>query len=335
MTTSASLTWEALEEKAATVSGPTERLYTALGVSAVGVRAAYLPGKGTRELLVEVPTGWSAEPVLPEWRGLEYAVIDLSLAPRRDARHLRLASASTDHHDVFGLLADDLVASLEGVTSAPLRVEALERCLLRWRRFFDRTGPEGLTSGQQQGLFAELVWLQHLLEAGVRPERVVASWKGAERGYHDFDLEGEVVEVKSTRTKEPRGVTVNNERQLDDRGLQSLHLYVLSLHEVDGGGESLPERVSAVRSALSAAPAALAALEHALVSAGYLDRDAARYTARRLIRHEDLYRVSEGFPRIVGVPPGVGGLQYRVTLGSCEPFRADPAALLSRLAESQ
>ena len=128
-------------------------------------------------------------------------------------------------------------------------------------------------------------------------------------------------------------MTINNERQLDDRGLKSLHLFVLGIHEVEGGGVSLPERVEAVRAELANTPGVQVALRHGLISAGYLDRDEGRYVQRWTIKFEDLYQVVEGFPRIVAVPPGVGELRYRVMLGSCVSYRVDQDDYLARLLE--
>ena len=252
--------WLELEREAAQLRLPSERLYRALGDSAIGIRAGYIPSLEMLELLIEVPCDWSGESVIPEWRGMGHEVVILHLPPRVEAHHLRLFLVSPEHQEVFMAVCEDLVAALEGITEPVQRVREIEICLLRWRRFFERSGLEGLSVEMQQGLFAELTWLLRLIEADVDPSKAVAAWKGCERGYYDFDLAGRVIEVKSTRTKEPKSVTISNERQLDDRGLKSLHLYALVIHEAEGSGITLPERVECLRSALAQAPAALASL---------------------------------------------------------------------------
>lgn len=231
------------------------------------------------------------------------------------------------------IVCEDLVSTLEGVTEATQRVWNLEVGLLRWRRFFERTGPDGLSAEMQQGLFAELVCLQRLLKAGVDPLKVVTAWKGCERRDYDFDLGGHVIEVKSTRGKEPKSVAISSERQLDDRDLQSLHLYVLTVHEVENGGLTLPEQVESVRQSLINEPVVLADFQDRLVSTGYLDRDAGNYTRHLIVKAEDLYRVGEGFPRITSVPSGVGDMHYCVILAVCEPYRANLDNHLMRLVE--
>lgn len=315
--------WKLLEREATQQPHSAERVYRALGASAVGVRAGYLPASRVLELLIEVPGDWPSEPMMPAWRGMGHEVVALALPPRISAQHLRLFSVGSEYHDVFILVCDDLVEALEGVSDVVMRMDEIENWLVRWRSFFERSGMQGLSAAQQQGLFAELTWLHHLLQANISPVHAVTAWKGCERAYHDFDLEGRVIEVKCTRTKEPRSVFINNERQLDNNGLKSLHLFVVSVHEIADGGITLPDMVETVRASLRGSNEALVRYRNGLTSAGYLERDAKRYTQQRIVKAEDLFEVVEGFPRITRVPPGIGDVSYRLFLGSCEPHRAE------------
>lgn len=325
--------WQDLEREGQRRVFPAERLYRALGADAIGIRASYLPGQNILELLIEVPRGWAGDSVIPQWRGMGHEVLNLELPPRKEARHLRLFLVSAEHRKVFLMVCEDLVAAIEGITDASFRVREIEICLLRWKLFFEKHGQEGLSIEMQQGLFAELMWLKRLLDADADPLKAVMAWKGCTRGYHDFEYNGKVVEVKSSRTKEPRNVTVNNERQLDDTGLRSLHLYVLSVHMVDNGGMTLPELTGSVKAGLTGAPSALTEFRNKLVNAGYLDIDADRYTTQLIIKSEDFYQVIEGFPRITSVPLGVGDLRYKVFLSACESFRVDLKDYLAELTE--
>lgn len=325
--------WAELEKEAERTSVPAQRLYRALGDTATGIRAAYLPHQQMLELLIEVPSGWSGEKVLPQWRGMGHELLALYLPPREDAIQLRLFLENPEHRDIFLLVCEDLVAALEGIKDAAQRVIRIEASLMRWKKFFERSGAEGLPTGTQQGLFAELMWLKHILEAGIDAFRAVSAWKGCERAYHDYDFNGHVVEVKSTKTKEPRSVVISNERQLDDRGLSSLYLYTLSINQADGGGITLPEQVEYLRNLLGKEAIALSEFRGKLISAGYLDRDAWRYKHHYIVMAEDLFKVIDGFPRIIKIPAGVGDIRYRVLLSSCEPFREDFNEYLSGLME--
>ena len=313
--------WNELERESKGLVETGGRLFRALGASAVGIRAGYLPEKDVLELLIEVSSSWSGDKVIPAWRGMGHEILDLALPPRENALHLRLFLVDQEHREIFMMVCDDLVTALEGISRPAPRVKGIEACLLRWRRFFERSGTDGLGLDMQQGLFVELTWLGGLLKAGIEPVEAVASWKGCERNYHDFDLKGRVVEVKSTRTKEPLSVLISNERQLDDHGLKSLHLHAVAVHVADGGGATLPDKVESLRSALAESPTASNFFCGKLLSAGYLDHHASLYTKHFIIKGENLYRVADGFPRITSVPPGVGSLSYRVLLSACEASR--------------
>jgi hypothetical protein len=189
--------------------------------------------------------------------------------------------------------------------------------------FFERHGQEGLSSEEQIGLYGELWWLQRMIQAGMEFVAAVNSWKGCRRNYHDFETNGHAVEVKTTITKEPRKVQINNERQLDDRGLNSLHLFVLTLAKSSAGGETLPGLVQSLRSILSEKPVAYT-FEHSLREAGYLDIHTHLYNnSSYTVIKEELFHVSEGFPRITDVPQGLGDLHYTVVLSACGHFNYD------------
>ena len=151
----------------------------------------------------------------------------------------------------------------------------------------------------------------------------VDSWKGCERGYHDYDTNGNVVEIKTTLSKEPRKVQISNERQLDERGLISLHLLVLTLVQAQMGGESLPVIIAILRRSLLGDVSSLRRFEHSLHEAGYLEIHAHLYDATYTVRNEDFFKVKEGFPRITEVPQGLGDLKYSLLIGACVSHTAD------------
>jgi hypothetical protein len=321
-------------EKGSCHSPQVARVYRAVGKSALGVRASYVPDTGTVELLVEVPSEWSSNEVVPEWAGMGHELLELVLQPRTAARQLRLFLKSTEHRPIFSAVCDDIVRSLESASNADQRARQVTACLVRWRRFFDRVGTEGLTWEMQQGLFAELVWFAKALDAQMHPHAVLDAWKGCERDYHDFDFRGQAIEVKSTRAKEPQSVVVNNERQLDDRGLRSLHLLVIGLQSVEGGGRTLPELITQIGEMFQSDPLAQVRFEDCLVAAGYHAQHADKYTSRWIVTSERLFQVVEGFPRIIDLPPGVGEIRYRVVVGACEKFKINSGDYVSNLKRS-
>jgi len=253
---------------------------------------------------------------------MTFDIIQLDL-PVPDTYHICLRMQHSEYKEVFLSVCSDLARELQSVESVSKRKQALIEFLDRWSRFFERHGLQGLSSERQRGLFGELWWLRRLLDKGIDHHEVVHSWKGCERGYHDFDVQGKVVEVKTTLSKEPVKVIISNERQLDNRGLVSLHLLTLSLAQAQGGGESLPGIVSSVRKILSHDMISSRKFEYNLREAGYLDNQAYLYDTTYTVRSEDLFSVSEGFPRITELPSGIGDLRYSLLLAACKEYIAD------------
>lgn len=283
------------------------------------------------ELLIEVGTH-VPEPrfSFPNWNGMTFDLLQLDV-PQKGTWHISLGLENPEHRDVFVSVCSDLAQELRNIDSPGQRRKTLLDFLDRWSHFFERHSLEGLSPERQRGLFGELHWLRRLLGCGIEPATAVESWKGCARAYHDFEVSGRMVEVKSTLSKEPKKVQVSNERQLDDRGVLSLHLLVVSLIQARAGGQSLPELVNQVRTGLSADAAALRKLEHSLHEAGYLDAHAHLYDHSYTVRSEELFRVEDGFPRIVDLPEGLGDLTYSVLVGACRPYQADIEEYLATL----
>ncbi len=169
----------------------------------------------------------------------------------------------------------------------------------------------------------ELVWLRTLLENDVGCITALGAWKGCERGYHDFEIKGHVVEVKTTMTKEPRKVRISNERQLDEKGLLSLHLLVLTLIKSESEGESLPEIVESISKALVSVPGGQRQFEICLNAAGYLDIHRKIYTDTYTVKNEELFKVQEGFPRITEISDGIGDIRYSLIVSAANSFLAN------------
>jgi len=310
--------WDELYKEASSSSDPISRVYGALGGTAIGVRAGFVPIDETYELLIEIPSD-REDLTLPEWRGLQLEEISLRIQSR-DTNQLRFILVDIESKEIFLCLASDLVSSLEDVTDQSVRMVKIAECLDRWSSFFARTRSTGLPETAQRGLIAELVWIEQLLDIGLDGAECVKAWQGCRQAYHDYDHSGRVVEIKSTIGKEPRRVWINNERQLDDRGLVSLHLFVVTFQEVQSG-RALPEVIEQIRQRFESSVITLAQFNRNLISAGYLDVHEAKYSTAYIVKEKDIFMVVDGFPRLLSVPEGVGNLRYSIVLGACQNFK--------------
>ena len=324
--------WEELLGSVLQSRDSRERIVRTLGASAKGVRASVMPDGQVLELLIEVSPEWKeTEPVLPEWRGMGFEIVSLHLSPRPENDQLVLSLREDEQKAVFFAYCGDLVSNLEGVTSPDERASKIKDSIARWGRFFEKCGADGLDIQKQAGLFGELVWLEKMIDNGIDLERVVKSWKGCERNFHDFDVEGKVVEVKTSMMKEPQQITINNERQLDERGLLSLHLFFVSFRKTDGGGLTLDAKVQQIREKITHSQDVLLYFNDSLINSGYLDEHSPKYTSHFIVKEEMLFSVKDDFPRIIEPPNGVGRLKYGVLISSCRSFDADISEFLDSI----
>jgi hypothetical protein len=312
--------WEELEKTFPSGTGIYQRTYRRLDLEKeTGVRLGCASPGVVWELLVEAGSSGEVFSVeFPRWKGMDFEILSLDV-PKEGTRHIRLSLEQRENRDIFVTVCADLVRGLDGCRTNDSRRREIADFLTRWSSFFERHGLEGLSSEEQRGLYGELWWLRKMVRAGIDPMIAVTSWKGCERSYQDFETAGRAVEVKTTMMKEPRKVQINNERQLDSRGLHSLHLFVLTITRAPVGGETLLDLVQSLRDSLSKRPAAHV-FENSLNKAGYLEIHTHLYRTVYSSIKEELFQVTEGFPRITDVPQGLGDLHYTVVLAACADF---------------
>lgn len=278
-----------------------------LGVSIPGYK---------KELLIELADRDRGALLDPAWAGLAIKTIDLDIHQNK-IPHLMLSVLRQEHESVFLLVCADIVVTLINNIKPEHRAIELNNCLDKWSRFFHKHGFDGLGIEAQRGLFGELFWMQQIINAGMNKNNAVKAWQGCLGAYHDYIYQDRAIEVKTTISKEPRKVIINNEKQLDSRAFEIMVLYVLSLQPLPSGGLTLPSLIKGIRSALSDNTAANFLFEQSLYEAGYIDLHEYNYNDNYIIKKEEAFLVRDGFPRIIDMPSGTGDLSYSVTISSC------------------
>ena len=315
--------WTKLENDLRSDANSESRIYRRLDLkNESGLRLGVITLGNVRELLIQIDENddYSFNP--PKWVGMGFDIITLDI-PDEGTRHISLYLKDTEHKRVFAMICSDIAKTLSQMDYPSHRTHELKAILDQWTRFFKFFGPDGLSSESQRGLYGELTWLELLLETDMNMSVLVESWQGFKRAYYDFELNGRVVEVKTTMTKEPRKVRISNERQLDDRYIDSLHLYVLTLQKFETGGETLPELVDKIKETLKHNAMASDAFDMSLKKAGYLDFHAHNYTSGYFRKKQEVYQVLNGFPRIIDFSAGVGDVSYSITISACSSFADD------------
>ncbi|HEX2207517.1 MAG TPA: PD-(D/E)XK motif protein, partial [Longimicrobium sp.] len=104
------------------------------------------------------------------------------------------------------------------------------------------------------------------------------------------------------------------------------------ISESENAGEALLEIVKSVREALSAD--IREDFDDRLLQTGLIPAHYQLYSAPRyVIRWRTLYRIEEGFPRLLAssLPPGVEDVTYAVAVAACTPFTVPLTATLDSI----
>lgn len=311
--------WTLLEDGIKADDSSNNRIYRRLDSDKdMGIRLGVVtPGK-IREILIQINEKEDKSFVPPKWMGMRFDIISLNIP--KTTRHIRFFLSDREHKSVFSSVCSDIVDTLIKVKEPGFRIQELQNCIERWSHFFQKYGAEGLSEEMQRGLFGELTWLSLILSHKMNFTSAIRSWKGCERNFHDFQHNGRIVEVKTTMTKEPRKVWINNEKQLDNRGFEFLYLFILTLQKLESGGKKLPELVDEIRAVIKGNRSAENLFEIALKNVGFLDAHVLLYKNEYRVNKQEIFDVKSGFPRIIELPSGAGDITYTITISACSGF---------------
>lgn len=328
-----------------------EKAWSSLGAPAVrgelsGVRLPEVPpevsawaacdDRGRRHLLIGIRS--ENEPLVARAsRGLEISTQALRVNDSLPATYIDLICLGEAHGATFCAVACDIAASVASYPADPRA--AVVRALERWRAFW-AVDPSGLGREEALGLYGELWFIVRWMGTVVRA--AIERWEGPAGARHDFQWSTASVEVK-TAISSSRGAVheISSLEQLDNPVTGSLYLFSLQVTEDSLSANSLPVIVDQIMDALRDDPKALELFSERLALAGYSPAHAERYRRPLRIVAEELYRVEGTFPRLMpssfplGLPPGVQGISYRLSMAACAPWRIassplDPAGAFLR-----
>lgn len=257
-------------------------------------------------------------------RSTGFQVSASALVQGRNGRtRLILELLDARYTDVFRSLCADLIDRMATAVSEPAAAQLLVSRLARWQSFLRDHGPEGLSLQARRGLVGELWFLRDELVPRLG-SAAAASWMGWSGANHDFQLSSASIEIKTTAANTPHSFRVSNVGQLDDASTPALYLCLTALRESENSGETLPEVVETLRRLLGTAERD--EFDDRLLRIGIISAHSHLYVAPRYsLRWRTLYRVTEGFPRLLGsnLPIGVEDVEYAVSVAACTPFRIE------------
>lgn len=280
-----------------------------------------LDSEGRRHLLVRASEADLGQ-TLASTRGLRATTETLALEDQERDVWTDIVCLDPALNDTFVAVADNLAEEARLHPGDP--VEAVRRTLRTWQWFWG-VDPNALSPDSALGLLGELWFLDRWAPF---PE-AIDTWLGPTGHRHDFVSQETSVEVKATRTRTD-GTAVHRIANLDQLATpETGDLYLFSLQAVQDPNamNTLPGLVTRVRNRMGSRTDLLGVLDQRLGRAGWSPANADRHAQTYRIVAEELYRVGDGFPRLVretfaaGIPVGVDGITYTLDLAACAPWR--------------
>jgi hypothetical protein len=224
-----------------------------------------------------------------------------------------------DLYDEFAVLAAEVASGVAADPTAPAQTAA--RVIEEWRELLRAVSIPVLDRSALIGLFAELRVLERVL--GADPGCRIDCWTGPNRGRHDFQSGGVVLDVKGSVARRGRPVVIHGIDQLEPPPDADLFVWWIHLEVAVGRGESLAALVERLLERAFDA----AGLEQRLRRTGYdLDQPDGYATPLFTELEARLYRVDESFPALTrrhlvhgDLPARVTRVTYEIDLSGDEP----------------
>jgi len=298
------------------------------GYVAAGEILQALDDQGGRHVLVPVRTATVPEDRLSA--GVQIVKLELG-RPGATETYADIRCMLPRLADLFDDVAADMIDA--AVVAADEPIPACVRALDQWRTLLRNV--RGPAPGRVQivGLIGELMVVRDVVERD--PRRRMDLWVGREGQRHDLRRGDVAIEVKATTATEKRRVSIHGVHQLEEPDGGELYLRWFRFEHVPGGTVTLSALVDEIRSLGVPAQQVHAGLDERGLAPGTWEDEGFELIETRL------YRVGEGFPRIIpelfataAVPEGVGDVGYAVDLDLAGPAvsTSHADALVDRLA---
>lgn len=241
---------------------------------------------------------------------------------------------SSQHQDIFSVLCEDLMTSIETVRTESVLVKELFNRFEKWKSLFETARSPGLLAEEQRGLYGELFLLNKLLHININYYLIINTWVGCEKQIRDFQYRNWSIEVKTSQSNNHQRLHINNERQLDSSKTEYLFLFHLSIETRQKAGSTLNNMISSIRELLQKDFRSLNRFNAKLIEGGYYNHHATIYDDHGyLIRKEVFYRVHKDFPRIEekDIRNGVGDVNYSIIVSQAADYIIDEQQVLQSL----
>ena len=271
-----------------------------------------MASQNVKSFLFAVPSGKKVDLKARKYENVEIQYLVLSSG----IKGIAVSLTNSRLYSIFLVIAADVATSLLEYSSDDAALAVYVKKVNQWKSVFNKKYEDILSPEQQMGLYGELTFMRELIESGLDPSSVLASWKGPVKDDKDYLIGQNAVEIKSS-SKTDGLVRISNIRQLDPQGFDNLFLYCYSFVRSAQGTNTLPALVQELRDIFSCISNP-EDFEEKLIIAGYLEKDAEQYLSSYTMTNEDCYSVEGDFPRITAenVMKNVLNAEYIIDLNA-------------------
>ena len=229
---------------------------------------------------------------------------------------LALTRSPHGNLELFSAMVSDVLHAIlaTGTGDHSRELRAFLGRIRAWQEFM-RKGAVPLSAENEVGLVGELTVLEKMLEVGMVPEAAIRAWSGPLDGLRDFELGFGAIEVKTTVASAGLVAKIGSLEQLDDTNCKPIFLGAVK-YALTESGQTLPEKISAIRAQLESDPITLSEFDDRVLAAGCMPAHSSQYHRRFSLRDIAILEVDENFPRLMhgNVTPGVISARYEINL---------------------
>ena len=243
---------------------------------------------------------------------------------------LALTRSPNGNLELFSTMVSDVLRAIlaTGTGDHSRELRAFLGRIRAWQEFM-RKGAVPLSAENEVGLVGELTVLEKMLDIGMAPETAIKAWSGPLDGLRDFELGFGAIEVKTTVASAGLVAKIGSLEQLDDTNCKPIFLGAVK-YALTESGQTLPEKLSAIRAELESDPITLSEFEDRVLAAGYMPAHSPQYHRRFSLRDIAILEIGENFPRLMhgNVTPGVISARHEINL---EPLLSQDIGLTTAL----
>lgn len=285
-----------------------------------------LDSSGRRHVLVQIPSGEPSELSERTSRGIGVQTVEMKVDDGQLRTFVNVACLEPQGHAALDVIVAEIADALDNGASIG-RVALVQNVLGKWRRFWSGVSQGLLSREEQLGLFGELWFLSYWLGPSIGLSNAVGMWRGPLGAKHDFEARMIGIEVK-TSGRTDGAHHINGLEQLEQPAGGALLLMSIAVRDEASATDCLPDIIEYIRQGLAEDYSALSRFDSCLYAAGYMDDVAREYAKLKLrVRVEALYRVEEGFPRLVPsslktpLSSGIDSVAYELNLSGADAWR--------------